>query len=183
MKIGNSPITSYSKNQEFKEFLKGPRSRYLLNNINKNGSLAKLIFSDPSVQKDIKRIPILKLWFQNPEKYLTPQNFIKIQNMFEVDEKNIDWSNSEISVPPDPFGSLNSNQNSQIMNSSKNKKIFRNNEIDIDFKKEYKEQMSQLKDMGFTNEESNIQALLCFDGDIEKTIEGLLRLKNMDRIE
>ena len=183
MKIGFSPEVSNSKNQEFKEFLKEPKSRYLLKNINKNGSLAKIIFSDPSVQKDIQEIPILKLWFQNPEIYLTPQNFKKIQNMFEVNEKDIDCSNSEISVPPDPFGSLNSNQNSQIMNSSQNKEIFGNNEIDIDFKKEYKEQMSQLKDMGFTNEESNIQALLCFDGDIEKTIEGLLRLKNMDRIE
>jgi len=183
MKIGFSPEVSNSKNQEFKEFLKEPKSRYLLKNINKNGSLAKIIFSDPSVQKDIQEIPILKLWFQNPEIYLTPQNFKKIQNMFEVNEKDIDCSNSEISVPPDPFGSLNSNQNSQIMNSSQNKEIFGNNEIDIDFKKEYKEQMSQLKDMGFTNEEINIQALLCFDGDIEKTIEGLLRLKNMDRIE
>ena len=183
MKIANSPGISNTKNQELREYLKDPRTRYLLKNINKNGSLAKLIFSDPSVQKDIQETPILKLWFQNPEIYLTPQNLKKIQNMFEFDEKNIDCSNSEISVPPDPFGSLNSNQNSQIMNSSKNKKIFRNNEIDIDFKKEYKEQMSQLKDMGFTNEEINIQALLCFDGDIEKTIEGLLRLKNMDRIE
>ena len=116
-------------------------------------------------------------------KYLTPQNFQKIQNIFEVDKKNIDSSKTEISVPPDPFGSLSSNQFSQIMNSSKNKEIFENNEFDIDFKKEYKEQMSQLKNMGFTNEESNLQILWYFNGNIETTIEALLRLKNQNIIQ
>jgi len=183
LKIGNSPGISNSQIQELKGFLKDPKSRYILKNINKNSFLAKIIFSDPRVQKEFQEIPILKLWFQNPEIYLTPQNFKKIQNMFEVDEKNIDSSKSEISLPPDPFGSLNSIQNSQIMNSSQNKEIFGNNENVIDFKKEYKEQMSLLKDMGFTNEEINIQTLLYFNGKIETTIEGLLRLKNMDRIE
>jgi len=183
MKIGNSKGISSSQIQELKGYLKDPLCRDFLKNINKAGSSAENYFSDPRVQKHIQKIPILKLWFQNPEIYLTPQNFKKIQNMFEVDEKNIDCSKTEISVPPDPFGSLNSNQNSQIMNSSKNKEIFENNEFDIDFKKEYKEQMSQLKNMGFTNEESNLQILWYFNGNIETAIEALLRLKNQNIIQ
>jgi hypothetical protein len=35
--------------------------------------------------------------------------------------------------------------------------------------------MSQLKDMGFTNEESNIQALKQSRGNINNTIENLLK--------
>jgi len=183
LKIGNSKGISSSQIQELKGFLKDPLYRDILKNISKAGSSAENYFSDPRVQKHIQKIPILNLWLQNPEKYLTPQNFQKIQNMFEVDKKNIDSSKTEISVPPDPFGSLSSNQFSQIMNSSKNKEIFENNEIDIDFKKEYKEQMSQLKDMGFTNEESNLQILWYFNGNIETTIEALLRLKNQNIIQ
>ena len=110
--------------------------------------------------------------------------------MFKEDEKNIiESSNIGISVPPDPFGSLNNNQNIQAMNSSGqisninfsnnnsigNKKIFGNNEIDIDYKKEYKNQLSQLKDMGFTNEETNIQALKHSKGNINNAIEMILK--------
>ena len=191
MKIGNSPGISNSHIQKLKEYLKCPEARDLLKNIIKRRYLVENYFSDPRVLKDILEIPILKLWFQNPEIYLTPQNFQKIQNMFEIDEKNnIENSNIGISVPPPPFGSFNSNQSSQIMNSSgqisninsfsnkniENKEIFGNNEIDIDYKKEYKNQLSLLKGMGFINEEKNIQVLLHFNGNIEIAIEALLRL-------
>ena len=178
------------KTQELIESLKEPSTRNFINNINKDPSFAEKYFSDPKIQKEIQDIPIFRIWFQNPEIYLTPQNFQKLLNMFKLDEKNInECSNIGLSIPPDPFAGLNSNQNSQIMNSSGkisninsfnnnnigNKKIFENNGIDIDYKKVYKDQLSQLKDMGFTNEEINIQELKKSKGNINSAIENLLK--------
>ena len=186
----NSSGPSKLKTQVLKNSLKDPSTRYYIKNINKDPSFAEEFFSKPKIQKDIQDIPILRTWLQHPEIYLTPQNFQKILNMFKEDEKNIiESSNIGISVPPDPFGSLNNNQNIQTMNSSGqisninffnnnsigNKKIFGNNEIDIDYKKEYKNQLSQLKDMGFTNEETNIQALKYSKGNINNAIEMILK--------
>ena len=190
MKIGNSPGISNSHIQKLKEYLKDPTARNLLKNVSKKRSLVENYFSDPTVQKKLLKIPIFKLWLQNPEIYLTPQNFQKIQNMFEINEKNIiESSNIGISEPPDPFGSLNSNQNSKIMNSSRqisninsfnnnnieNEEIFGKNKNDIDYQKEYKDQLSLLKGMGFINEERNIQILIQVNGNIKIAIEELLR--------
>ena len=109
--------------------------------------------------------------------------------MLKKDEKNImESSRSVISGPPDPFESLNNNHNNQMMNSSeqisdtntinneniKNKEVLGNIGINIGFKEKYKEQLSQLKDMGFNNEESNIQALKHSNGNINNALEKLL---------
>ena len=92
-------------------------------------------------------------------------------------------------MPPEPFGSLNNIHNSQMMNSSDqisnnntfnknitgNKEIFGNSGIDIDYKEKYKDQLSQLKDMGFINEENNIKALKHSNGNIYNALEKLLK--------
>ena len=186
----NSSGPSKFQTQELKESLNEYSTKDFIKNINKDPSFAEKFFSDPKIQKDIQDIPIFRLWFGNPEVYITPQNFQKILNMFKEDEKNMnEISNIGISIPPDPFESINSNQSSQIMNSSGkisninsfnnnsigNKNILGNNGIDIDYKKEYKAQLSQLKDMGFINEEINIKALKESKGNINSAIENLLK--------
>ena len=186
----NSSGPSKFEAQELKESLNEYSTKDFIKNINKDPSFAEKFFSDPKIQKDIQDIPILRIWFGNPEVYITPQNFQKILNMFKEDEKNMnEISNIGISIPPDPFESINSNQSSQIMNSSGkisninsfnnnsicNKNILENNGIDIDYKKEYKDQLSQLKDMGFINEEINIQVLKESKGNINSAIENLLK--------
>ena len=52
------------------------------------------------------------------------------------------------------------------------------NEIEIDYKEKYKEELSKLKNMGFNNEETNIQALKEFNGNIENVINKLLEQNN-----
>ena len=190
MKIGNSPGISNAHIQKLNEYLKDPTGRNLLKNISKKRSLVLNYFSDPIVQKDLQKIPILNLWLQYPEIYLTPQNFQKIQNMFPINGNNIiESSNISLSAPPVPFESLNINQNSQMMNSLgeisninsfnnnsiENKEIFGNNEIDIDYRKEYKDQLSLLKSMGFIDEDRNIQILMHVNGNSKIAIEALLR--------
>ena len=59
-----------------------------------------------------------------------------------------------------------------------NKKNFIDSEINIDYKEKYKEQLSQLKSMGFTNEEINIKALNQYNGNIGNAIGKILKQNN-----
>ena len=110
-------------------------------------------------------------------------------NTFQKNERNsIEDSESEISTPPDPFGNLFNNQINQLKNSSSqlpiintfnnnntgNKENFKNSGVNIDYKEKYKDQLSQLKNMGFFNEEINIQALKQSNGITENAIDMLL---------
>ena len=133
--------------QEFKELLKDPSIRDMMNNVLKDPSLLELTFNNPELKNKIKNNHFMRFCFQNPQITLTPQNFQKNRNIFKEDEININES-SVISAPQEPFGSLN---NIQMMNSSGqisnintfnndntgNKEIIGNNGINIDFKEKY----------------------------------------------
>ena len=140
-----------------------------------------MALNHPENQEKINNNPILKFILQNPQLMFNPQFMQMTKNMFKKEEKNqIDSSSSGIFVPPGPFESLNNNQINQMMNSPSqipnintfnnnnigNNGNFINNEIKIDYKEKYKEELSKLKNMGFTNEEANIQALKQFNGNI-----------------
>ena len=177
------------KPQEWEEFLKDPSFMESLKNLFNDPSSLENFLKDPYFQEVIQKSPLNKFICLNPQ-IVTPQNFQKVKNVFYKNEKNIiESSKTEISVPPDPFGSLDNNQINQMMNSSgkitninsfnknntPNKEIIGNIGIDIDYKEKYKDQLSQLNDMGFIDEESNIQALKQCNGDINNTLEKLLK--------
>ena len=178
--------------QEMKEMLKDPSSREMMNNLIKDPSMIGMLLNHPSISQKIQNNPFAKMAFQNSQSILNPQILQMAQNIFKENERNpIENSATGISVPPDPFGSLNNNQINQMMNSSCQKKIntfnnnnignkenFRNSGINIDYKEKYKEQLSQLKSMGFTNEEINIQALKQCNGNIENAFDKILELNN-----
>ena len=174
--------------QKYKELLKDPQFMDLIKNILLDPSLLKIAFNNPKAKIIIQNNPIMKHVFQSSGISSLPLKYIlMLQNQIKEEEENINESSgTEIIVPPDPFGSVNNNQmlNSSgqisdinIFNSNKtgNKDIFGNSGIDIDFKEEYKNQLSQLKDMGFINEETNIKALKQSNGNINNTLEILLK--------
>jgi hypothetical protein len=144
--------------QTFKEVIKDPSNRILLNNLFKDPSYIEMALNNPVVKAKIQNNPFLNFTFQNPNLFLNPQNIKIAQEALKEKEKNsIESSNANIPVPPDPFGSLNNNQINQMMNSSCQKKIntfnnnnignkedFKNSDINIDYKEKYKEQLSQL---------------------------------------
>ena len=147
-------------------------------------------YNNPKLQKIFQKYPFVKNGLQNLEEILVPQRILMLQNMFKEDDKKINESSkTEIPLPPEPFESLNNIQNSQMMNSSKlisnintfnknstgNKEIFGNSGIEIDYKEKYKDQLSQLKDMGFINEENNIKALKNSNGNIYNALQKLLK--------
>ena len=46
----------------------------------------------------------------------------------------------------------------------------------VNYKELYKEQLAQLKDMGFINEDANIEALKKCDGNVQFAVEKLLSM-------
>ena len=179
--------------QIYKEFLKGLSTKEIMDAMKKmreDPLFFEKYYSNPNLQKIFQKFPLIKNCLQHPEEIFAPQRMLMFQNMFKEDDKKINESTkTEISLPPEPFGSLNNIQNSQMMNSSEqisninnfnknstgNKEIFGNSGIDIDYKEKYKDQLSQLKDMGFINEENNIKALKHSNGNIYNALEKLLK--------
>jgi len=153
-------------------------------NLIKDPSFLEMVLKYPMYQDLIKNNPFIKLCFQNPQLMINPQNLQMSKNMFKKNENNpIENSISKNLVPPDPFGNLNNSQINQVMKPSDLIQDFNsinnnNNEIGIDYKEKYKEELSKLKSMGFNNEEINIQALKEFNGNIENSINMLLEQNN-----
>ena len=50
------------------------------------------------------------------------------------------------------------------------------NDANVDYKEKYKDQLAQLRDMGFINEETNIQVLKQCSGNVQFAIERLLNM-------
>ena len=50
------------------------------------------------------------------------------------------------------------------------------NDDNVDYKEKYKDQLAQLKEMGFINEETNIQVLKQCSGNVQFAIEKLLNM-------
>jgi len=152
---------------------------YLMN-LTKDPLFLEMVLKDPKNLDTIKNNPFIKFCLNNPQLLTNPQNLQMGQNIFKKNESNqIENSISKNLVPPDPFGNLNNSQINQIMKPSdliQNVSSINNkrNEIGIDYKEKYKEELSKLKSMGFTNEETNIQILKEFNGNIENAINMLL---------
>jgi len=173
--------------QQLDEALKDPSIINMMNNMFKDPSLVEMVLNNP-VLRTIQNNPYCKLGFLNPQMMFNPQNIQMSVNMFKKKENNSNESSNAggIFQPPDPFGSLNNNQINKMMNSSeqipstnnnniRNKENYSNREISSDYKEKYKEQLSQLKNMGFINEEANIQALKQSKGNVDNALDKLLK--------
>ena len=172
---------------EFKELLKDPSFRSCMKNMKnmlKDPSFREMLLKDPNKQAIFKKYPIMELAFHNPELALNPQYIHLLENIFKKNESNPNENSiSKNLVPPDPFGSLNNSQINQVMKPSDQIQNFNSvnnisNEIGIDYKEKYKEELSKLKNMGFNNEEASIQALKEFNGNVENAINKLLEQNN-----
>ena len=90
----------------------------MMNNMFKDPSLVEIYLNNPIMKEKIQNIPLFNFTFKNPNLIFNPQNIQMTKNIIKKKERNsIESSNAEISVPPDPFGSLNNNKINQMMNS------------------------------------------------------------------
>ena len=173
------------KIKELQEMLKDPSKKNILNNMLEDPSFIENFLNNPIFKKKFPNNPSFNFDSYNKQVFnKVPEMLQMSKNIFKKNEKNsIENSGTEISVPPDPFGSLNNNQMNQNMNSlgqiqdknTENKANFIDSEINIDYKEKYKEELYQLKNMGFIKEEANIQALNQSNGNIDNALDILLK--------
>jgi len=192
--VGNFKDIIGIEPQKMKEILKDPSTKEMMNDMLKDPSIIEMLFNNPMFRTRIQNNRFLKFVFQNlnffANKIANNSNYLQIGlNTFKENKRDELNSGTGISIPPDPFENANNNQ---IMNSSsqmsninsfnniniENKDNFKNSRINIDFKEKYKDQLSQLKSMGFSNEEINIQALNKTNGNIENAIDKILEKNN-----
>ena len=160
--------------EEYKKILKGNSIKDLMD-MSKEPSIIEMALNNPANQEKIKKFPFLKFALQNPSLIYSPSNLQMVKNMLNENErKSIENSGIGISIPPDPF----KNSSGLMSNNTGNKEILINSGINLDYKEKYKEQLSQLKNMGFTNEEINIQALKLCNGNIENAFDKILEMNN-----
>ena len=74
------------------------------------------------------------------------------------------------------FNNLNMNMGMMNMGNFGQGNTNNNPQDNVDPKEKYKDQLAQLKDMGFINEEANIQVLKQCDGNVQFAIEKLLNM-------
>ena len=170
--------------QKIAEMLNDPSFRELLNKVNQDPSLLEMAFRHPVFQEKIRKFPFFNIGFQNLHALLIPHYFQMAQNMIPKKKQNENENyGTGIYEPPCPFENLNNNQINQMEDSSGQipNIIYSNNntgnkEIIIDYKEKYKEQLSQLRKMGFLNEEKNIQTLKQSNGIIDdNALDKLLK--------
>jgi len=147
-----------------------------------------MAFNNPVLQEKIKNFPSLNFGLQNLHVLLYPQFFQMAKNILPKQKENSIENYG--TNPPNPFESLDNNQINKMMDSSDqisninnlnfnntgNKENLGSNEINLDYKEKFKEQLSQLKNMGFINEETNIQVLKQSNGIIDDdALDNLLK--------
>ena len=74
------------------------------------------------------------------------------------------------------FNNMNMNMGMMNMGNFGQGNTNNNPQDNVDPKEKYKDQLAQLKDMGFINEEANIQVLKQCDGNVQFAIEKLLNM-------
>ena len=192
--VGNFKDIIGIEPQKMKELLKDPSTKEMVNDMLKDPSTFEKLLNNPNFRAGIQNNRFLKFVFQNlnflANKIANNSNYLQMMLNILKENKGDELNfGTGISIPPDPFENVNNNQ---IMNSSsqmsninsfnniniENKDNFKNSRINIDFKEKYKDQLSQLKNMGFSNEEINIQALNKTNGNIENAIDKILEQNN-----
>ena len=90
--------------QNLNHILNETKDMDIMNNILKDPSLLEIVLNHPEIKKIIQNNPFIKFGLQNPQLSLAPYIVKMSQNMVTKDEKSeIENSNTQISVPPDPF--------------------------------------------------------------------------------
>jgi ubiquilin len=151
-----------------------------------------MMMNHPQIKPLIDSNPMMREIFSNPElmrQMFSPQMMQQMSTMLN--------SGGMGGMGMNPFGMgmpmtnpNNNNNNNSSGNMNPYANLFNMNmgnfgmgqnsnnnpQDNVDPKEKYKEQLAQLKDMGFINEEANIQVLKQCDGNVQFAIEKLLNM-------
>ena len=166
-----------------------------MNNIIKEPSLFQMFAKNPINDILSRNIPFLQTVYDNPQLFqmmISPENFQMISNIISgMNINNINDTELERAseIEENPIDSVDILQIFSMLldlgkfeikpNNSENNKIcevLEDKEKNINYKEKYKEQLNILNDMGFIEEEINIQVLIQCKGNIEYAIEMICNI-------
>ena len=180
---------------EINQIFNNPSIIQKMNNIIKEPSLFQMFAKNPINDILSRNIPFLQTVYDNPQLFqmmISPENFQMISNIISgMNINNINDTELERAseIEENPIDSVDILQIFSMLldlgkfeikpNNSENNKIcevLEDKEKNINYKEKYKEQLNILNDMGFIEEEINIQVLIQCKGNIEYAIEMLCNI-------
>ena len=179
----------------FNQFLRNPLNLQIFNNMLKEPSILQMMLNSPFIQIQSRNNPLFQSIFDSQimQQIFRPENMQMLSNIISgMNLENRNNMGPELidGKEDNPIDEIDFFQIIQMLiefigifnsNKSGNTKIFEvpeDEEENIDYKEKYKNQLSQLKEMGFNEEEINIQILKVCNGNIENAIEKLCNIFN-----
>ena len=174
------------------QMLNNPMYMQMMQNLISDPNTLNMMMNHPQIKPLIDSNPMMREIFSNPElmrQMFSPEMMQQMSTMLN--------SGGMGGMGMNPFGMgmpmtnpNNNNNNNSSGNMNPYANLFNmtmgnfgmgqntnnNPQDNVDPKEKYKEQLAQLKDMGFINEEANIQVLKQCDGNVQFAIEKLLNM-------
>ena len=184
------------------QMLSNPMYMQMLQNMLQNPEIIQQALNSPQMRQMAQNNPQMQAILNNPQlmqQMLNPQTLQMISNMFGAannnntnnNTNNNNNNNNNQQMPPIDFSQManlfgnmgglfgNNNMGTGMGTGEENFSnigINDNNDANVDYKEKYKDQLAQMKDMGFVNEETNIQVLKQCSGNVQFAIERLLNM-------
>ena len=174
------------------QMLNNPMYMQMMQNLISDPNTLNMMMNHPQIKPLIDSNPMMREIFSNPElmrQMFSPEMMQQMSTMLN--------SGGMGGMGMNPFGMgmpmtnpNNNNNNNSSGNMNPYANLFNMNmgnfgmgqntnnnpQDNVDPKEKYKDQLAQLKDMGFINEEANIQVLKQCDGNVQFAVEKLLNM-------
>ena len=192
--------------QAIGQILSNPMYMQMMQSMLQNPEMMQMVLNSPQMRQLAQNNPQMQALLNNPQlmqQMLSPQNLQMMSNLFSgMQNQNPNQNNQSNTsgTGTNPLG-FDFNQLNQMMQSmgglnglgglgglggfdgmgnmgdmSNNSGNTGTNDNNVDYREKYKDQLAQLKDMGFINEETNIQVLKQCSGNVQFAIERLLNM-------
>lgn len=176
----NQPLTGANINPEqLAQILERPEFATQMNNMLSDPDVINAMLNNPQIKPLLDANPMLREQFSNPEfirSILNPDNLRMMQNMQQGNYMDNNPFMNNMMMNNNLYGGyynpmMNPFMNPMFPNYNTNNMPQMTNE---QLKEKYKEQLSQLKDLGFDNEENNLKALVKSNGNVEAAVGRLV---------
>ena len=177
------------------QLLSNPMYQQMMQNMLQNPEMIRMALNSPQMRQLAQNNPQMQAILNNPQlvqQMLNPQTLQMMSNMMSGNNpQNNNNNNANGQMPPFNFGQMpnlfqnmgglfgnpnNNNGSDGTGENFSNIGINDNNDANVDYKEKYKDQLAQMKDMGFVNEEANIQVLKQCSGNVQFAVERLLNM-------
>ena len=179
--------------QAMAQMLSNPMYTNMMSQMLNNPQMMQMVLNNPQIKAMTDANPQLREIFNNPEtmrQILSPQN---LQNMAQMMSSmgggmggmggNMGGMGGMGGMPNmfNPYGMgmnpFGPNPTTSTSNTGNNTSTTQpQNAPNVDPKEKYNDQLKQLADMGFVNEETNIQVLIQCNGNVQFAVERLLNM-------